>query len=421
MVERRLITKELVDFLYSNASEPLWISDTRIKGFGLRVWRAPSGRCKVAYVIRARDSAGSHRRRTFDPNGALSARRYTWNYFSKNFDNWQEPEPTLGSVVTEARRWAYDMIQELNDRPTLDQEEATQRAIVTNRVSGYTFARALEVIIQGMRKRGLSEGYCDQLDRLQALFIPDQVLQKLLHEINEDDLFLALSSRELSEANLRTLRPLVRKAIQLAEFYGRRPTVSSYSFRALSNRISDARYGNTARAENSERIVGIVDLLHSQHTTWQQAYCMYLYLSSRCPLSRLMCARWDQLFIRNHEANEWFGPDEQHGRFVFVYGDRARDEIQLTKLQFDLLRRAREHHQKKYDNSPFIFPSPTKPASAISSVRSFWVRFLEQQNFPYRSPREFKLAYRFTQNDSPWWLDEIATTDPILSRDTLGN
>jgi hypothetical protein len=64
MVERRLLTADFVNRATPPDLGERWIADTKLRGFGLRLWRTSSGEGK-ALAIRVVDTEGRSIRRTY--------------------------------------------------------------------------------------------------------------------------------------------------------------------------------------------------------------------------------------------------------------------------------------------------------------------------------------------------------------------
>ena len=102
---RRLLTKDFVNDIMPPEQGELWIADTKVRKFGLRLW-ATKSRGGKAFCVRA----GPSLRLTYDP------------YLSPLFryQIWQDDEFKLGAFLSDARNWAEEELAVL--RNTVDDE-----------------------------------------------------------------------------------------------------------------------------------------------------------------------------------------------------------------------------------------------------------------------------------------------------------
>ena len=110
MVERRLLTTSFVDAATPPENGERWISDTKLRGFGLRLWPSTHGEGK-AFAIRTTDRKGRSIRMTYD----AEARNEYFFGFDKKL--------SLGDVLDKAREWAKDELCRTKGRPTLQEEK----------------------------------------------------------------------------------------------------------------------------------------------------------------------------------------------------------------------------------------------------------------------------------------------------------
>jgi hypothetical protein len=68
MVERRRLTPEFVHSVTPPERGERWIADTKLKGFGLRLWATRSGGNK-AFAVRVLNANGHSIRKTFNLTG----------------------------------------------------------------------------------------------------------------------------------------------------------------------------------------------------------------------------------------------------------------------------------------------------------------------------------------------------------------
>jgi hypothetical protein len=122
------------------------IADTRIDGFGLRLWAADSGSRK-AYAIRISDLNGSSIRKTFDI-------RNSWR---TGFGAHSGHPPDLGDYLDDAREWARDEIDTLKGQLTLRDENWIRHSGAGSYVRRITLGDAAHSLLSGMRANGRAE------------------------------------------------------------------------------------------------------------------------------------------------------------------------------------------------------------------------------------------------------------------------
>ena len=148
------LTKELVNGAKPYSGNEIWISDSVIKGFGLRVWTNRSGLIRRHFGIRTTNQQGNSVRRSLCYEKALEYHYsldhndfYTDNYFG-------EVPKTLGDLTSSARTWAKNEILLLKKKGTTDEELAQNireekialRNWVRERVRTYSFEKTCEVV-----------------------------------------------------------------------------------------------------------------------------------------------------------------------------------------------------------------------------------------------------------------------------------
>jgi hypothetical protein len=197
MVERAKLTPQLVFEATSPNRGERWIADTKIKGFGLRLWSTKSGGRK-AFAIRVSGPSAGKIRRTFD----LDKARRT------NFDlrhSYRENKYGLGEYLEEAREWARDEIDRIKRRPTVEHEAWLERLSAEQLVQSMTLERAASALLGGLDANNASEAYRDRLNKLFAVHVPDRIKQTTLKKLNPRQIARALVKAKASPGNVRIL------------------------------------------------------------------------------------------------------------------------------------------------------------------------------------------------------------------------
>jgi len=82
-VLKALLTKDYIDNLVPPKNGEVWIADTQIRGFGLRLYATGES----SFCIRSKDLSGNAVRRTFNPYRDTE-NWYLRKWYDDNFDPW---------------------------------------------------------------------------------------------------------------------------------------------------------------------------------------------------------------------------------------------------------------------------------------------------------------------------------------------
>jgi hypothetical protein len=212
MVHRAALTAKLVFDLKCPKAGELWVADTKIQGFGVRLWSTASGGQK-AFAIRTATREGKISRKTFDTDRAWRT-RFDFSYSDR------EDKFGLGEYLDEARDWANDEIDRAKGRLTGEEQGWIEYRAVGERVKSLPLGRAGEALLRGLRFTA-SQKYLDRLDKLFANEIPENLKQTPLAKLKPTEVAKAIARRDLSAGNVRTLRSFVSQILERgASFHG---------------------------------------------------------------------------------------------------------------------------------------------------------------------------------------------------------
>ena len=197
MVERAELTAKSVFEVECPEVGERWISDTKVSGFGLRLWSNASGGQK-AFAIRISDLDSKKIRKTFDIETAW---RTKLSFAYSDRDNKFE----LGEYLDEAREWARDEIDRIKGQPTIHDEQMLEHNAIRKRVRLLTLQRAANAILLGLRANNASQSYLDRLDKLFALHVPETIRLTALGKLNPKQVAKALVNANASAGNVRAL------------------------------------------------------------------------------------------------------------------------------------------------------------------------------------------------------------------------
>ena len=219
MVERRSLTPEFINELVSPKTGERWVADTKIRGFGIRLWSSKRGD-GAAFGVRTSNLEGKAIRKTFDPFGRNSHRwRWYINFSDGNID-FSNGIP-MGFFLDDARRWARKVIGQAKGRiPTDDEqvqinvEDQKNREQFSRQLQGITLERAADIILFYGPHRGWSDTYTYQMKKLFHSNVPERLKRKLIKKITRNDIENGLSSEMVRPSNARALRSLLHQIFE---------------------------------------------------------------------------------------------------------------------------------------------------------------------------------------------------------------
>lgn len=399
MVERAILSQSIVDGADVPQVGEKWISDTKVQGFGLRVWRKSDGSAGKSYCVRASDQLGKSHRRTLDVTSLFEWRLATWN----NSQSVNKGLPSLGQFIEAARDWARDTVDEIKGRPTLEGEEKIQRQAYQSSASKRTVRRLAEVILRSYSVNGASQSYIDRLDKLFFGHAPAKLLDRPVSSLTEQDISELANFKVVTPGNLKFLRPFIGRVFELdSRLSNTRDLYYALRLDATKDDQDQSSEQEILANWGDGEINQFFDFLLAEKKYWQQATCLYFYFSfSRAPLSQLMAARWKQFYEFKSNTADNIG-SESSRRIAWCYRDAAWFHESVSSRDLAVLSDLRASSLSNSDGNEFLFPSPFgEKNDHIRSIDHVWIRTLERFRFAYISPRKFKLmlsesySYRF--------------------------
>jgi integrase len=227
-----------------------------------------------------------------------------------------------------------------------------------------------------------------------------------ISQIDGHEIWAVLNSEQLSPGNQKTLRPFIRRIFNAyANIAQTRNQLESVIYRDSGKGRDEPA---TPEALTGWREIDYLDFLQeleNERPYWQQALCLRMFLTFHsAPLSRVMSARWDDVFVvvpsRQSKAQK-IGGDS----FVWKYSGRRFGTERLSKHESDILRLIHSLAQTEMPDSPYWFPSRHgRNSQHIRSVDHVWHAVLYRRKMPYLSPLQFRREYW----RNPWWMRRIA-------------
>jgi hypothetical protein len=384
MVERARLTPELVFEAKCPSRGERWIADTKISGFGLRLWSTQSGGQK-ALAIRASDSNSRKVRRTFNVDRAWRT-KFDFAYADR------ENKFGLGEYLDEAREWARDEIDRIKNRPTVSDESRFKDQATKKLVRLMSLQRAANALLMGLKANNASQRYLDRLDKLFAIHIPEKIKQTPLAELEPARIARTIVKAPTSAGNVRVLRSFISQIIERAASYdasiGRFHDKFGDEFATQWERTRDVRYPELRKLP-AEKYQDIFRALEGDEQYWQQAMAIRLYFVFRTPLNRILSGQWKQIH-KKYWYPYW--PNEKELWF------ECREAIEEAQKLLDKIKTL---GKRDFAGSSFWFPSHhPRTVGHIRSVEHAWQRALRKGRVRYYPLREFSRSFREFNNPS---------------------
>jgi hypothetical protein len=389
-VSRNLLTAEYVDGVERPATGELWIADTEIRGFGLRVWASDTSDFK-AFAVRKNDRSGRTIRRSFQPwrDG------YHWH------ENWDNPEgklpydehgrTRLGFFIKAARRWArreLDIIagKKLSDqaRAVLDDEYNQMSDHSGAQLSDRTLGHLVDVTLRYGELRGWSESYRDRLRHVFDQFDPDDKIRSArVGDLADGKLAEFIQGYSMPPDNLRLLRSLLKVVLW---------NVHELGGPAFGQMLPGGFYIPTRRHFYDDRMEqylstrkldDLLGWLRQSKVNWRARSAIALACLFWAPCSRVFRAQWTEIV-----DNRWlpYGPGER--RYWWAKWSRIDEEAYCWLLL------AREGANSEGVHSDFWFPRKSAPDYPTVNVDHVWFAAMQDLQWRYTTLAEYSARAR---------------------------
>lgn len=410
MPKRVFLTPENISKITCPDLGEAWISDTCVRGFGVRIWRAPDGSKRMAFAIRKQSPSGKTIRSTYD------IRQGYYDYGNPDFiiQDWKNNETRFPEKFTDhlpyARDWARDYLDRIKKNlPEYRNEIENQRKYQRERTLRYSLGDVANAIFKNLAKTNKSPNYVLQLEKLFFTHIPAVLQIMPANEVDIEGVWRALRTIEDQPGNFRSLRMIVRRIF--AEFHSVSGTKNRYE-KALylmdEPKSKIDRIYNYLSALSPEEITTLICNLLNEKTFIMQSYCLYLFLfSNRAALSHCMSARWEDFGIRENQDSFLHHYSSQ--RVIWRHSSGPSNFENFGGNMIHFLNCLRDKALIQSDNKAYLFPSDfgySKPY--IQSIDTMWRHWLETNNMPYSSPAKFRAALRDRRRTELWKFELIA-------------
>lgn len=381
MAQRRLLTERFVKKISPPVSGERWIADSKLQGFGIRLWSTKSGGQK-AFAIRIANKDGRSVRKTYDPSTGWAVNLHF--AYSRAYRN---RAPQLGDYLEDARAWAMTEIDRAKGRQTLDEENSKRAERTSVYVRRMTLGTAAQSMLNGMRANGLSQAYIDRVDKIFAHNIPRRLKDTPLGKLSPKVVAGLLARSKNPAGNIRILRSFLGQVLQRAAAFDGRLLAFSSNFseeflpRWRKNR--DVRFPEL-RELSDDDYRRLLDAIDKQTGYWQQSLCLGLFFEFKAPLARVMAGEWRQII-----EDYWYPyfPNEKTLWF--------ESQEKITERAQALLDRTLFFVKRDFGKSRYWFPSSFSNRSEhIRTVETVWRHALQRCGIKYYPVREFARSYR---------------------------
>lgn len=381
---RRLLTAEFVDGLVPPTHGEIWIADTEVRGFGVRLWAHRSGTGKV-FCIRKTDKNGRSIRKTFQPfaDGGTFI-RWGLRQDQSLFD--PDNQLILGLFLESAREWARVEIDRIKGRipshaemAALDAERDATQADSGARLKQHTLGRLVDIILENGHARRWNESYCDRLRHAFNQFDPDDQIRKLkLSELDNGGLSKFIEESRLSPGNLRLLRSLFNVTFWNIHHLGGPPIGRILPHRRVAFRAQNQGRDDFFETMKKTEMERLLQYLRESNADWRSRSAIALSCLFWAPVSRVLKARWSEII-----DDRWLPYAPVERKYWYAKWERI-DSVELEWLTL-----ARTGADTEGISSAFWFPSPINPDQPLANIDRTWFQALDHLNWPRMSLTKF--------------------------------
>jgi hypothetical protein len=389
MVERRLLAAKFVNRVRAPSDGERWVADTKIRGFGLRLWTI-KGISGKAYGLRCVDVNGKAVRRTYTPSKRES----------------------LGACLEHARNWARDERDRLKDRLTVHQEYRINHSRLEYAFSRLTLRQLADAKLRGMRTRGLTEDYVTQCDKLFSHCVPLRLQRKRLSSLKSEEIAKCIKRLDSSPGKARVLRAFIGQILESSkEFHPGAWRLLKESHRLYTPDYGARRLYETSPALNEQTLSLLFTRLSAEQESPLQALFVRLLFEFDVPYERLLRAQWQQF-----EGFLWYPWSRSERKFSRMHRRR------VEPWTVPILKRLRTEASKFAPESRFLFPSPISQSGHMRVFEAFWLRVAREVGLARHPLKKLIRAYHrdhlmpiaFRQTVDSWKIWAELSKVPIM-------
>ena len=405
---RRHLTRDFIEGLSAPTSGEVWIADTEIPGFGVRLW-ATKGNGGAAYGIRT-NANGRIVRKSFSPNAVkfLSGRKIlTIKGERGNSRLSKDHILRLSWYLDEARDWAQTEIGRLKGRQPSEvlylktlEAERIYRQKLSSRLTNHKLKFLVEKILEYGYCRGWNESYRDRLRQAFESFDRTTGVGSLtIQELRDGRLLSAVTEAQIGLGTLRLVKSILKPVSTNLHF------LTDVASGRLFPRDGRGRYPRPTEMEKTLESASMSDFeallrgLAKIDYDWRSTVCIELCFRFNVPVQRVLTARWSQI----RDGRWWpYNPAERTNSHFYWQNIHERE--------FELLTAARQKLIQEKIASDFWFPNHQDPQRSIKNVDRAWLALIEEAQFPKVTLSSCCRAYRYKR---PIWFPWLSGNKAI--------
>lgn len=389
----RRLTRKFIDSLKVPESGEIWIADTVVRGFGLRLW-ATQSKGGAAYCIRTTDQNGRVVRKTFIPDTVkfvyedevVTIRASENRKFVR-----ENGEVRASRKLEEAREWARVEIRRLKGLLPTELEDLHDKEIdqkdrrrLGARIEERTLRFLVEKILEYSICRGWTEKYTDRIrqafDRFDRMTGAGTLT---ISELGDGRLVNLIENSQMGPGTLRLVRSALWPVLQNVH-----DLTSLNIGQILPNDGRGVRTKAPVQHEfigklQIEDFKGLFQIVRELPFNWRSRLCIELCFHLQAPIRRVMTGRWSQ-FSSGHWCQ--YVPSER--KYAHWY------RHSLEEPEYDVLAAARNEIVREELETDYWFPRLGNPDLPISNVDRAWSALMRQLRWPKLSMAHCCNAYR---------------------------
>jgi hypothetical protein len=361
MQTKTLLTPELVDSVELPSQGERWISDSLIKGFGLRLWSGSRAGSK-AYAIRIRDLNGRIVRETYDPNQSSAWSMWRLRHL---INDGEVAEPAFGDCLESARSWARRRIHWHKGGSIVAERRHKWRCRLAMRIQGMTFDELSDHIIRVMKRRGRSEDYIFNVMRLKH-GLSSRTRLSTPEAMDVTAIADEIISRDVSGGNARVLHRFVGQVYKFANRYVDVDKKSEAINRRVARnirRMNEPLYPAILDITDAD-FASFFQILERDAENWRSALAIRMYFETGAKMRPVLKAEWQRIV-----DDSWYPYLPKERKYWFSGAERL-NEPALKILDLVKYRQASEGIQ-----SDFLFPASGRARSGhVTTIHRYWAK-----------------------------------------------
>lgn len=364
MSKRQRLTAKLCKQLKPPEVGEIWIPDTIIKGFGIRLW---GGKTKgKSFAIRLNDRSGKTVRISIGQAQYMSLR-----------------------IARKLAAWEINRIKpprKLKQKPLSTKEKIlAEWKLKTEEIS---LDQLANLSIEVKKLSAKSSHYLNETLKRYYLFLPKDLGKRLLKTLSADEIFSVVSilnNRPGQQRNLRTfLVFMLSIAFQISSNF-RQLYFDFKNYKIEPYRESHNDFGQSYTLE-AKHFDELFKILKKEKVFTQQANFIQLLFWTGIPSrpSRLLKSKWEEFGILSRSRYPRLYKPE-----VVIWQPKQRSEFKTYARQRHLsdgakefLLQIKDRNELEFPGSPYVFPSKSAKGGYMTSYKIYWASIKDKTGLP---------------------------------------